>query len=154
MFWKMFKSVMHASIKKAHYAVYVRPHHWYTVRLDRRPNQKVKPEVRHVLRPAAMLNCPTWGVKDYSFYCKTDIFRSFWLIYSLSIRRNHVKSGISRTSTHHRSMKNIRMLKELTTTNRAPSPASVTLYAMLNISKAIPRRGPRLSGNMKQDVQI
>ena len=28
------------------------------------------------------------------------------------MRRNQVKSGISRTSTHHRRMKNIRMLKE------------------------------------------
>ena len=47
---------------------------------NRRPNQKLKPEVRHVLRPGAMLNGPTWGVKDYRFYCKTDIFRSFRLI--------------------------------------------------------------------------
>ena len=47
---------------------------------NRRPNQKLKPEVRHVLRPGAMLNGPTRGVKDYRFYCKTDIFRSFRLI--------------------------------------------------------------------------
>ena len=33
-------------------------------------------------------------------------------LYSLSMRRNQVKSAISRTSTHHRRMKNIRMLKE------------------------------------------
>jgi hypothetical protein len=28
------------------------------------------------------------------------------------MRRNQIKSGISRTSTHHRRMKNIRILKE------------------------------------------
>ena len=73
----------------------------------------MKPEVRHVLRPGAMLNGPTWGVKDYRFYCIIKLtFFGVFALYSLSMRRNQVKSGISRTSTHHRRMKNIRMLKE------------------------------------------
>jgi hypothetical protein len=47
----------------------------------------------------------------YLYIVKLTFFGVFAL-YSQSMRRNQVKSGISRTSTHHRRMKNIRMLKE------------------------------------------
>jgi hypothetical protein len=59
--------------------------------------------------PCWMAPLEEWNTIDY--IVKLTFFGVF-AFYSPSMRRNQVKSGISRTSTHHRSMRNIWMLKE------------------------------------------